>query len=148
MRAEVKVAFLVDSLSSSQKSYEIIRLVNKLVEQGESCIIGVQEISSPCLACKAPIYDIVELFNSPIDIMISTSVSTTLKSLKMFGPKRRIYYLYEIFWKGKQVDWKFVMDPRLEVFARGASYRDLVASCFNRDVGIFDIERLLSGSNA
>lgn len=145
-----KIGFFVRSWESSQLAYELIKQGNRLVNQGHS-VIGFHEcISAPCLNVGFPLLDVVDgfLFNGTV---VATNLSTAAKLANYPGPTRKIFYVYNLEWLGKNWPtevWDVYRDQRLELFTRSEDYSKLISNNFNRACGVFNIEEILGENHS
>jgi hypothetical protein len=90
-----------------------------------------------------PLMNIMEAFNFD-GVMIATDLSTAAKMLNMPGPKRRIFYTYDLEWlrfNPKRSFEELAMlyrSPRLELWARSESHKKIIENNFNREVNILE----------
>jgi hypothetical protein len=147
----MKLGILVDNLGPSQMAYSLISRANKVVtEEPSKCItVFYETLALPCIPLSFAQMNAAEVYglNWPI---IATNLSTAQKLLKITGPTRRLFYVWDLEWlRIQQKDFRSLYnvygDQRLQLITRGDSHRIAIRNAWGRDSAIvedFDMAKL------
>jgi hypothetical protein len=136
----LKLGFAVNSLAPSQLSYYLVREVNRFLGQSKNAstdiVIFYQDIFAPRQMPICATMHINEIWGFD-GVLIPTSVSTALKSVRVPGPQRKIFYPYTLEWIRPQqtVYSSFVnayTSSNLEIIGRNIDHAQVIENCFNR----------------
>ena len=135
-----KLGFAVNSLAPSQLSYYLVREVNRFLGESKNAdtdiVIFYQDIYTPRQMPICATMHINEIWGFD-GFLISTSVSTALKSIKVPGPKRKIFYPYTLEWirPHRTVYSEFASaftSKNLDIITRNLDHAEVIENCFNR----------------
>ena len=88
-----KIGFLIESLKTSQLSREIIHCCNNL----DSSYLYTIHIDMIPTRCNFSIHPMEHAFDSQ-SIIVSTDRETTKFANKLFGVKKKFFYVYNLEW--------------------------------------------------
>ena len=138
MQRNKQIGFIVEDLTSSQLSFNLIKNLNDFLEDSDvDCVVFFENAGSPVVNPNFSIMSINEIWNFDGDL-IATSMSTALRLSKTFSPNRKFYYVWDLEWLHNPVNFGTVMeimrDDRLKIIARSKSHADVIENFSNKEV--------------
>ena len=140
---ENKIGFIVDDLSSSQLSYEVISSINSFDTSFDQDFVVFFENSSPMVI--EPFFGVMNLqelwgFDG---IAISTSVSSCLSLSNTQSPIKKFFYVWDLEWSRNRSSYdqgiQAFLKEDIDLIARSEDHAKAIKNYCNRDaVGIFD----------
>jgi len=89
---------LVDNLVMSQKTFSIISNLNRYIEEtGNEAVVFHLAMAPVAAKTKFSIMEVTEAWPYK-GMLISTSLPTTEKLIQFPGPRRKIFYVYDLEW--------------------------------------------------
>ena len=132
----MNIGILINSLSSSQKSYELLR---KAPDNKIPTIVFYQNLAFPCLPLRVPIMQANEAygFNGPI---IATCLSTAEQLISLPTNYSKIFYVWDLEWTFQQYHSQYLYNifryPSLKIVSRCDDHADMISKVFNVDVEV------------
>jgi hypothetical protein len=140
---ENKIGFIVDDLSSSQLSYEIISSINSFDTSFDQDFVVFFENSSPMVI--EPFFGVMNLqelwgFDG---IAIATSVSSCLSLSNTQSPIKKFFYVWDLEWSRNRSSYdqgiQAFLKEDIDLIARSEDHAKAIKNYCNRDVvGVFD----------
>tara|TARA_R100000234_G_scaffold117273_1_gene95458 strand:- start:1019 stop:1486 length:468 start_codon:yes stop_codon:yes gene_type:complete len=140
---ENKIGFIVDDLSSSQLSYEVISSINSFDTSFDQDFVVFFENSSPMVI--EPFFGVMNLqelwgFDG---IAIATSVSSCLSLSNTQSPIKKFFYVWDLEWSRNRSSYdqgiQAFLKEDIGLIARSEDHAKAIKNYCNRDVvGIFD----------
>ena len=140
---ENKIGFIVDDLSSSQLSYEVISSINSFDTSFDQDFVVFFENSSPMVI--EPFFGVMNLqelwgFDG---IAIATSVSSCLSLSNTQSPIKKFFYVWDLEWSRNRSSYdqgiQAFLKEDINLIARSEDHAKAIKNYCNRDVvGIFD----------
>ena len=140
---ENKIGFIVDDLSSSQLSYEVISSINSFDTSFDQDFVVFFENSSPMVI--EPFFGVMNLqelwgFDG---IAIATSVSSCLSLSNTKSPIKKFFYVWDLEWSRNRSSYdqgiQAFLKEDIDLIARSEDHAKAIKNYCNRDVvGIFD----------
>ncbi len=140
---ENKIGFIVDDLSSSQLSYEVISSINSFDTSFDQDFVVFFENSSPMVI--EPFFGVMNLqelwgFDG---IAIATSVSSCLSLSNTQSPIKKFFYVWDLEWSRNRSSYdqgiQAFLKEDIDLIARSEDHAKAIKNYCNRDVvGIFD----------
>tara|TARA_R100001163_G_scaffold15543_1_gene14052 strand:+ start:6668 stop:7135 length:468 start_codon:yes stop_codon:yes gene_type:complete len=140
---ENKIGFIVDDLSSSQLSYEVISSINSFDTSFDQDFVVFFENSSPIVI--EPFFGVMNLqelwgFDG---IAIATSVSSCLSLSNTQSPIKKFFYVWDLEWSRNRSSYdqgiQAFLKEDINLIARSEDHAKAIKNYCNRDVvGIFD----------
>ena len=140
---ENKIGFIVDDLSSSQLSYEVISSINSFDTSFDQDFVVFFENSSPMVI--EPFFGVMNLqelwgFDG---IAIATSVSSCLSLSNTQSPIKKFFYVWDLQWSRNRSSYdqgiQAFLKEDIDLIARSEDHAKAIKNYCNRDVvGIFD----------
>lgn len=138
----LKLGFAVNSLAHSQLSYYLIREVNKFLGESNNADVDIilfyEEIDVPKQMPITATMHINEMwgFNG---VLVTTTVNTTLKAIKVPGPKLKLFYPYTLEWIRPQTTIynqfaSAYLSDAFKIIARNEDHAQIIHNCFNRQI--------------
>ena len=143
-----KLGIAISSLGHSQLSYRIIKEVNDFMLKRYDIPISVfyQNLERPLGKLLTGYFNITEswLFAGTV---IATNHSTASKLLTIIGPKRKIYYVQDLDFLNRTLDYSMFTNifwnDNLDIICRAESHKKVIENNFNKKVlGVVDKFRL------
>ena len=146
---ENKIGFILDDLSSSQLSYEVISSINNFDISFDQDFVVFFENSSPMVI--EPFFGVMNLqelwgFDG---IAIATSVSSCLSLSNTQSPIKKFFYVWDLEWSRNRSSYDHGIQAFLKedigLIARSEDHAKAIKNYCNRDVvGIFDFNYVLN----
>lgn len=149
----MRVGIIMDDMAANQLSYFAISNINKAVKKtGKNDFVMFFENATP--TAVTPLFacmNISEIWNFD-GILLSTTVSSTLTSIKAVTPKRKFFYVWDLEWNrthGKDFENSIdaYVNPEVSLIARGHDHKKAIENYCNKKVcGImsnFNIKQLM-----
>ena len=140
---ENKIGFIVDDLSSSQLTYEVISSINSFDTSFDQDFVVFFENSSPIVI--EPFFGVMNLqelwgFDG---IAIATSVSSCLSLSNTQSPIKKFFYVWDLEWSRNRSSYdqgiQAFLKEDINLIARSEDHAKAIKNYCNRDVvGIFD----------
>ena len=140
---ENKIGFIVDDLSSSQLSYEVISSINSFDTSFDQDFVVFFENSSPMVI--EPFFGVMNLqelwgFDG---IAIATSVSSCLSLSNTQSPIKKFFYVWDLEWSRNRSSYdqgiQAFLKEDIDLIARSEDHAKAIKNYCNRDVvGVFD----------
>ena len=140
---ENKIGFIVDDLSSSQLSYEVISSINSFDTSFDQDFVVFFENSSPMVI--EPFFGVMNLqelwgFDG---IAIATSVSSCLSLSNTQSPIKKFFYVWDLEWSRNRSSYdqgiQAFLKEDINLIARSEDHAKAIKNYCNRDVcGIVD----------
>lgn len=138
---KVKLGIIVDNLMPGQIAFNLLMSANKFIQNNSDKIdliiftknltIGCLPTNSLCLMNLQEVYDYD-------GIVICTSIYDAVNLQKYPGPKRKIFYSYDLDWLRMQRDYVTMYpiynSPDLELWARSQPHKDLLELTWGKQV--------------
>lgn len=138
----LKIGFAINSLAPSQLSYYLVREINRFLSESKNAntdiVLFQQEVHTPRQMPLCAVMHINEMWGFD-GVLIPTSVATALKSIRVPGPKFKLFYPYTLEWIRPQPTAYASFAPAytaqgLQIVARNQDHADIIGNCFNRKV--------------
>jgi hypothetical protein len=98
MQRNKQIGFIVEDLTSSQLSFNLIKNLNDFLEDSDvDCVVFFENAGSPVVNPNFSIMSINEIWNFDGDL-VATSMSTALRLSKTFSPNKKFYYVWDLEW--------------------------------------------------
>ena len=140
---ENKIGFIVDDLSSSQLSYEVISSINSFDTSFDQDFVVFFENSSPMVI--EPFFGVMNLqelwgFDG---IAIATSVSSCLSLSNTQSPIKKFFYVWDLEWSRNRSSYdqgiQAFLKEDIDLIARSEDHAKAIKNYCNRDLDwIFD----------
>ena len=152
MQKSKKVGFLVEELSASQLSFNMIKNTNRYIENNDTDFVAFFEnytsVFVPMSFASMCVNEIWSFDGS----LVATSASTALSISKTFAAESRFFYVWDLEWIRKKDEsfetmiQAFCIDD-VKLIARSEDHAKAIKNYSNRDVhGIvenFNTEQLM-----
>jgi len=140
-----KLGILIPNLGVNQLAFMAVYQANKLLaERYDTNIMFFCQNSGPHVlppSCTVMQMAEAHCFDGTL---LATSVGTAKIALKLPGPKRILYYVWDLEWiRPRPVYYNDILpafiDPKMDLIARNADHAAIIKNCFNRDpIGVAD----------
>jgi hypothetical protein len=147
----MKLGVAVDNLGASQLNYLFINQVNKYLENNIHDVIAFYEDACrPCMLMRFAAIPLVEAwsFNGTI---ISTSLSTTQKLLRLPGVRRRLFMVWDLEWLREPRPFEYLNSIYralgIELLCRTPEHQKILSDIFQKPVSVvgdFDLNLILA----
>jgi len=134
-----KLGIFVSDLFASQLSFYSMCLGNKISKQNIDYAIFFENLSHTPIQHSFSLMNIVYGY-SWNGTAIATNLSTAQKLIKCPGPKRKIYYIWDLEWLryNPKLPYEFLASiyqhPSLELVVRSYSHKKIIENAWNREV--------------
>ena len=150
---KMKVGLILNDMSANQLSYFAISHINEKIKTDNSSDFvlffenATPSVVTPMFACM----NSSEIWNFD-GVLLSTTVSNTLTSIKAVTPKKKYFYVWDLEWNranGKDFESSIgaYIDPEISLIARGHDHAKAIENYCNKKVcGIvpnFNIKQLM-----
>ena len=136
---KTKVAILLEDLSASQLSYNVIREINEYVSDNtDDFVIFFQNYTASVIQPLCGIMNMNEIWSFD-GIAISTSVATTKSLIKAFSPSKKYFYVWDLEWQrrhGKDFEYNLhaFIDENINLISRSEDHTKAIKNYCNKDV--------------
>ena len=147
-----QIGFLVDELSASQLSFNLIKNINDYSENShDDFVVFFENSTSSILNPNFSLMSLNEMWSFG-GCLIATSISTANSLMKCFAPKMKFFYVWDLEWTRRHGrDFEFSIqafsDPSIELIARSKDHAKAIENYCNRKVKTivrdFNIEKLV-----
>ncbi len=136
----MKIGVALDSLGPTQLNYFLIANTNRLM--AERCDVDLiafyMTLARPCLPMNFASMQLVEAYGFDGTI-IATSLLTADKILKFPGPKRKLFYVWDLEWlrindKSYSTLRSIYANQKLAIIARSQEHKRVLEECWNINV--------------
>jgi hypothetical protein len=136
----MKLGIAVRDLGASQLNFYIVNQVNALVAKNadKDAILFFEEHRRPCLPMNFAVMQMTECFgfNAPV---VATTVASAEKLLRLPGPTKRIFYVWDLEWlrfqhKNFRALQAVYGHPSLLLIARSGDHKQAIEQAWNRPV--------------
>jgi len=154
MSQRTKLAVAVTNLGPTQLNYFMIARVNQLMGQRHDVdfIAFYENLFRPCVpTMNFASMQLVEAYGYDGTI-IATTLLTADKVLKFPGPKRKLFYVWDLEWlriqdKHYSTLKSIYANPNIALIARSKEHQRAIEDCWNRNVSYvvddFNIEAIV-----
>ncbi len=150
----MKLGIAVNHLGPSQLAYAIAKNIHELLvkEPGVDVCVFYENATKPSFPPNCAIMPFVEAWHFD-GVLINTTLSTAEKSLTFAGPRRKLFYVWDLEWlRFQQKEYRqsqaIYGHERLELLARSADHKQILESLWNRPVAAvvedFDLLKILA----
>jgi len=149
----MRLGILLEDTTASQLAYCVISQINATVKKSsENDFVIFFENATPCVIqplCAT--MNSSEIWNFD-GVLLSTTVSNTLTSLKAITPKRKYFYVWDLEWNrnhGKDFEKSIeaYTSPEISLIARGEDHAKAIENYCNKkvcgNVSNFNIKHLM-----
>tara|TARA_R110002020_G_scaffold276503_3_gene491850 strand:- start:2825 stop:3298 length:474 start_codon:yes stop_codon:yes gene_type:complete len=152
MQKNNQVGFLVEDTSSSQLAFNLIKNINRYIQDSNDDFVAFFENSTPnLLTPNFALMSLNEIWSFE-GSLIATSVCTALSMQKCFAPKNKMFYVWDLEWTRESGrDFEFIIkaftDKNTRLIARSKEHAKAIENYCNRSVQYivsdFNIEKLV-----
>ena len=143
MQESKQIGFIVDNLSSSQLSYDLVTSINNHDKKYDEDFVVFFENSSPVV--KEPHFALMgihELWNF-YGVGIATSSSSCFSLIKSNAPIKKFFYVWDLEWFRAKNAYSYIIDAftneNVNLIARSKDHAKAIKNFCNREIcGIFD----------
>ena len=138
-----KIAAILETLSTSQESYYLIKAFNKIKENTDyspMCFYSTLSASpiTPFFACMN-----ISYYAKFDGVAIATSIDCANMMIKTKNNAKKFLYLWDLEWLRKPMDFNYVSsivrNPELNIITRSYSHKELFENYSNKKVaGVVD----------
>ena len=129
-----RINIIVPHLYKSQLGYCISKHCNTLVENDIDCVVFTEEMRPFTITPKFAVMNISEVYDQP-GLTIATTPSTAEKLQHCWGPNKKIFYSWDLYWlRGQRKIYKPILDlyhVNMDIVARSESHKTAIENCFN-----------------
>lgn len=134
----LKVGIIVPDLSPSQLTFNLINSFNQFCQKNGrlvDLIVFIKNVTPPCIATQnVTLMNISEIFDYD-GTLITTDINSAVQSINLPGPKRKIFYSYDLDWLRRDRNYQQLQPiynhPALELWARSEDHKRLIELTFN-----------------
>jgi len=147
----IKIGVVLKDFGPSQLAYEFLSQTNKLLrERFDIAPYGFFEnLGKPVISPNFSLMNLTEAYGFD-GILITTSAYQTFQTINYPGPKRHIFYSYDLDFLSQkgQAEFYFQCYRNTESWTRNQVYSDLVKNNFNIESKVnpdFNLESFING---
>lgn len=147
----IKVGFVLNSFGPSQLAYECIKQCNLLLrERFDIAPYGFYEnLGKNVVSPNFSLMNLTEAYGFD-GILITTTAYQTFQTLNYPGPKKHIFYSYDLDWLHQKGQAEFYLQcyRNAESWTRNQVYSDLIKNNFNIESKVnpdFNLESFING---
>ena len=151
-----QIGFMVDELSASQLSFNLIKNINDYSEDShDDFVVFFENSTSSILNPNFSLMSLNEVWSFG-GFLVATSMSTANSLRKCFAPKKKFFYVWDLEWtrrhgKDFEISVQAFSDPSIELIARSKDHAKAIENYCNRKVenivSDFNIEKLMRITN-
>ena len=156
MQKSKQIGFLVEEVSSSQLSFNLIKNINNYLEDNnDDFVVFFENSTSSVLSPRFSLMSVNEIWSFE-GSLIATSVSTAISMRKCFAPKNKLFYVWDLEWTRESGrDFEFIIqaftDENTKLIARSKEHAKAIENYCNRKVkhivNDFNIEKIVRITN-
>ena len=147
-----QIGFLVENVSSSQLSFNLIKNINNhLQDNNDDFVVFFENSTASVLSPNFSLMSVNEIWSFE-GSLIATNVSTAISMRKCFAPKNKLFYVWDLEWTRQHgKDFEFIVqaftDPNIKLIARSEEHAKAIKNYCNRDVenivNDFNLEKIV-----
>lgn len=133
----LKLSFILSDLGHKQSVFYVANEMNKAVleHKGITPILFYESLAPPVMRFLFPTMNISEVFCYD-GIVVATTLSTANRLLNVPGPKRKLFYVWDLEWMGNVMNVELVSSlynaPQIDLVARSEDHAKVLERVFNR----------------
>ena len=147
-----QIGFIVDDVSASQLSFNLIKNINEYSKDShDDFVVFFENSTSSILNPNFSLMSSSEIWSFD-GCLFATNISTAMSMRKCFAPKKKLFYVWDLEWTRRHGrDFEFAIqifsDLNIELIARSNDHAKAIENYCNRKVknivSDFNIEKLV-----
>ena len=136
----MKLGIILNDMSANQLAYYVISNINKELKKGgkDDYVLFFENASSVVLPPVCACMNSSEIWNFD-GVLISTTVSNTMASIKAVTPKKKYFYVWDLEWSRRNGnDFESLIGaythPEISLISRGHDHKKAIENYCNTKV--------------